>query len=538
MNRIDLDHPDWVRAGQSRARGYAHLDGRFCTGADLATALDATATDSAWIETVGRLNGCFAVITERDGRILAAVDPVRSIPLFYAVDKLDIRLSDSAYRLLPAAPGTIDRVAAAEFCLTGYVTGRETLCAAVFQLEAGEIVLVNPSRPVAFERHRYHRFRHADFMASGVDDLIAGLENVHANVFRRLAEGIGGRTIVVPLSGGYDSRLIGVSLRDMGIRDVICYSYGVPGNWESRTSQELARYLGFRWEFVPYSAERWHAWAASDRFTAYFHSAGNLTSVPHIQDWPAVLALQREARIPPDSVFVPGHSGDFLAGSHIPKSFARRATVTRRELLDSLQRAHYSLWDWPAETKQELRDEFDRRIESIVGQIGDGSPEEAADAFERWDLQERQAKFICNSVRVYESFGYEWRLPLFDRELMDFWAQIPFDLRLGRKLYFEFARQRQSLPVTPPNRDHGAVVGAFIRAVDRVGLRQPEKRARRALRRLRWRSVRATSPLAWLELIDADQFRRTYTGHELMHSYLALRYRDYAGKAIAASPQA
>jgi hypothetical protein len=44
--------------------------------------------------------------------------------------------------------------------------------------------------------------------------------------------------------------------------------------------------------------------------------------------------------------------------------------------------------------------------------------------------------------------------------------------------------------------------------------------------------------LAWLELIDADQFRRTYTGQELMHSYLALRYRDHAAKAIAASPQA
>ena len=86
MNRIELDHPDWVRAGKSRARGYAHLDGRFCTGADLAAALDATATDAAWIETVGRLNGCFAVITERDGRILAAVDPIRSIDSVAAAD--------------------------------------------------------------------------------------------------------------------------------------------------------------------------------------------------------------------------------------------------------------------------------------------------------------------------------------------------------------------------------------------------------------------------------------------------------------------
>ena len=206
MNRIELDNPGWARAGRSRARGYAHLEGRFCAAGEFAAALDATATDSAWIETIGRLNGCFAVVTERNDRVLAAVDRIRSIPLFYALDNLDVCLSDSAYRVVPAGPGTIDTVAAAEFCLTGYVTGRETLCAGVFQLEAGEIISIDPARPVALERHRYHRFRHGDFIATGVADLIDSLENVHAKVFRRLADGIGGRTIVVPLSGGYDSR--------------------------------------------------------------------------------------------------------------------------------------------------------------------------------------------------------------------------------------------------------------------------------------------------------------------------------------------
>ena len=53
-----------------------------------------------------------------------------------------------------------------------------------------------------------------------------------------------------------------------------------------------------------------------------------------------------------------------------------------------------------------------------------GTAEQAADTFECWDCQERQAKFIVNSVRAYEFFGFEWRLPLFDAELMDFWSRI------------------------------------------------------------------------------------------------------------------
>lgn len=531
MNDVDLAARGWEQSGGSHARGFAHLDQRFLPARELAATLDACVTDAAWVATVGRLNGCFAAATVRDGHLLAAVDRIRSIPLFYAIENGDVRLSDSAYAVIPQEDcAKIEDIVDLEFRLTGYVTGKQTLHPRVFQVEAGQAVVLDASAtPTTL---RYHEFRHGDFLPEG-SDLIARLESVHSKVFRRLLETTEGRTLVLPLSGGYDSRLIGVSLRDLGVRNVICYSYGIPGNWESRISRELAEYLGFRWEFVPYSAERWRAWATTSRFAAYFRAAGNLTSVPHIQDWPAVLELQGDRRVPPDSVFVPGHSGDFLAGSHIPKSYAVRRTITRGELLDSLFSAHYSLWDWPSGMDRELREKFGRRIEAVVGPVADASAEYAADIFERWDLQERQAKFIANSVRVYEDFGFEWRLPLFDNELMDFWARIPLGLRTGRKLYFEFVRQRQALPVTAANADRSAFAGWLIRAIERARLRPLAKRVQRAMRRWHWRGVYTSSPLAWLELIDCDLFRRSYTGKELMHSYLALNYRDYVAKMIS-----
>lgn len=534
MNRVHLESGGWVRSGSSQARGGAHLDDCFLDAGNLAAKLDGCATDAAWMEIVGRLNGCFALVSVRAGGVLAAVDRIRSIPLFYSAGDEGVCLSDDAYRVMRASTSSeVNEVAGIEFHLTGYVTGAETLHSGVSQLEAGELMAfaLDPgSRPV---RRRYYDFRHQKFFSTDTADLVSRLESVHSSVFRRLVESTNGRTMVVPLSGGYDSRLIGVSLRDLGARNVICYSYGAPGNWESRISEELARYLGFRWEFVPYSKERWRTWGASDRFREYFHSAGNLVSVPHIQDWPAVCELQQEARVPVDSIFVPGHSGDFLAGSHIPKFYAERSTLSRREVLDSLQDVHYSLWDWPAGQRSALRDHFDRRIESIAGPIMDGSAEVAADAFERWDLRERQAKFICNSVRVYENFGFEWRLPLFDNELMDFWSRVPVHLRVGRSLYFEFTRRRQVLPVTNANQDHHPIVGLMINGIDQAGLRPVARRVQRKLRRLRWKHAYESSSLAWLNLIDRDHFRRTYTGKELMHSYLALRYRDHATSLMA-----
>jgi len=109
---------------------------------------------------------------------------------------------------------------------------------------------------------------------------------------------------------------------------------------------------------------------------------------------------------------------------------------------------------------------------------------------------------------------------------MDFWSRIPVGQRIGRRLYFEFARQRQSLPITRANTDHGAVVGWLIRRIDGFGLRPLAKRAARVLRKLRWRREYSGSSLAWFALVDRSLFRRTYTGAELFHSYMALQYRD------------
>jgi asparagine synthase (glutamine-hydrolysing) len=527
----------WSSSGATLARGYAHLADRFLGADAIAAALDACPTEAAWRETASRLNGCFAAVTRRDGRLLAGVDRIRSIPLFWSSRGADCFVSDDAHLAL-ATSGSREpnAIANAEFPLTGYVTGDETLYASVRQVQAGSILSFDETRASVPQRARYYEFRHRGFFTDDTAALVERLDAVHGRVFRRLVAGLEGRPVVVPLSGGYDSRLIAVALRDLGVGNVVCYSYGVPGNWESRISKELADHLGFRWEFVPYSLEHWRAWAATEAFRQYFRSAGNLASVPHVQDWPAVYELERVGKLPAGAVFVPGHTGDFVTGGHVPKWYVRRARVSRREVLDSIHLAHYSLWDWPAGTEHELREAFDRRVESIIGAVPECSPEEAADLYERWELQERQAKFICNSLRVYESFGREWRLPWFDAELMDFWARVPIELRTGRRLYLEYVRERQALPVTDANQDRSALGQWLIKGVERAELRAAAKRAQRVIRRWRWRGEYEGSPLAWYGLVDRDLFARTYTGRELVHSYLARQYAALAAFAASGAP--
>jgi asparagine synthase (glutamine-hydrolysing) len=532
MIAVKLARGPWSSRGATHARGYAYLEDRFLGADALAALLDACRADAGWRETVSRLNGCFAVVTHRGGRLLAAVDRIRSIPLFWTNGGTGCFVSDDAYLAL-AASGTDEPNAMGheEFLLTGYVTGDETLYASVRQLQAGSILSLDETCSDGPQRVRYYEFRHREFFTDDTVSLVARLEEVHGRVFRRLIASVEGRPIVVPLSGGYDSRLIAVALRDLGAKDVLCYSYGVPGNWESRISKELAEHLGFRWEFVPYSAERWRAWASTEAFRDYFRSAGNLTSVPHVQDWPAVSELGGQGKLAAGAIFVPGHTGDFVTGGHVPKWFVSRARVSRRQVFDSIHAAHYSLWDLPSGKARELREAFDRRIEAVIGPVPECSPEQAGDLCERWELQERQAKFICNSLRVYESFGHGWRLPWYDAELLDFWARVPIRLRTGRKLYLEYVARRQTLPVTAPNQDRSAVGRWLIKGVDGAGLRSAAKLVQATIRRWRWRREYEASPLAWCALVDRDLFARTYTGRELIHSYLARQYASIAASS-------
>jgi asparagine synthase (glutamine-hydrolysing) len=479
----------------------------------------------------GELNGCFAVFRSADGRLSACVDRLRTVPLFYIDTPNGVLVADTAGALRGLLTNAcIEPEAAAEFRLTGYVTGAGTLVRGLMQVPAGHALFDEPG--VGSRRHlvRYYAFKHHEFSTQNDDVLVEALNATHERVFRRLLADVGDRQIVVPLSGGYDSRLIGVMLRDLGHRDVLCYTYGIEGNWESKISKELAAYLGFRWIMVPYSGQQWRQWATIPAFGEYFREAGNLSAVSHVQDWPAVYELQRRGEIRNDAVFVPGHSGDFLAGSHVPKWYASRPTLSRDEILQSLFDSHYSLWDWPRRDGDALRNALAARIEDITGAIADSTPEVAADIFERWDCQERQAKFIVNSIRVYESFGHEWRLPLFDAELMDFWSHIRVDHRIGRKLYFKFADERQNLPITRPNTDRSPLVAGVFRLINASALRPLAKRAQQRVQRARWKQRYDCGELGWFNVFEQDDFKARYTGREIGHSFFAHKYlKDIGG---------
>ena len=108
--------------------------------------------------------------------------------------------------------------------------------------------------------------------------------------------------------------------------------------------------------------------------------------------------------------------------------------------LDDSLKKHYNLWKWPQGS--ELEQIFKEKINKCSRGLEIKDNDSCANAIEFLDFNERQAKFIVNSVRAYEFFGYEWRIPLWDTELINFFLKVPMKYRISQDLYKKYARDR------------------------------------------------------------------------------------------------
>ncbi|WP_440054178.1 asparagine synthase-related protein [Pseudoalteromonas sp. T1lg65] len=385
--------------------------------------------------------GFFAFLYENESAVYLVADRARSIPLFYAVVDECIYYSEE-YNWLNAqlVSREYSNLSESEFLLTGYVCGSNTLHPQIHQVEAGQRVVIckTTGKVTKQDCFVFHHHEPADF-----DEALLRqkLDLAVETVFKRLTTVANGRQIVLPLSGGFDSRLIASTIKRLGYDNVVCFSYGLAGNHEASLSKQIADGLGFPWHFIEYTKEKWKKAWFSKKSTEFQAMASQGSSLPHIQDWLAVKELKENNLIESDAIFVPGHSGDFVAGSHIPSKVFERKQFSGADLVTQILQDHYD--------KQPLEELSQQHYQSVKASLDaqlSPSPSmsdvEFANAYELWDWRERQSKYIINSVRVYEFFGLQWWLPLWDKEFVEFWCEVPLKLREQRLWYNAYVAQK------------------------------------------------------------------------------------------------
>ncbi|GGI96895.1 asparagine synthase-related protein [Halopseudomonas pertucinogena] len=382
-------------------------------------------------------NGFFALVKSRSGKLLAAVDHIRSIPIFYGEEGNVFYLSDDAdWVRRKVNDREMDALAKEEFQAIGYVTGASTLFRKVKQLQAGECLEVtSDGNDLKVLTKRFFRFLHVEPNSYNEDELEQGLDAATVRAVKGLIEYAAGRQIVVPLSGGYDSRLIASTLRRLGYENILSFSYGVHGNNEAKYAEKVASALGIDWHFIEYNNQMWEEVWQLQEFWDYQRWGSGWASYAHIQDWPAVRELKRRSIVQADCVFAPGHC---CVTGLLPQSVFEQERLTSEEYAESLMRVHYKIA--PASLATQNNSGQPSYITRHLPADAVLDCHRFASMFSEFGWSERQAKYICNSVRVYEYFDFDWWLPLWDMDFSMFWKNIPLKLRENRAFYKSYVK--------------------------------------------------------------------------------------------------
>ncbi len=388
------------------------------------------------------LHGHFALVAAAGGHILAAVDRIRSIPLFYTGHGSAAAVTADPTSLVDEfGVCEIDSEAALALAMAGFTIGRDTLYQHLHQLAPGEFVLLAPAAdPVRRRYHRYEPWR------ATAEQTHAALAETTLEILSRIVADAHGRTIAVPLSAGLDSRVVVSGLAHLGARNVKCFAYGLPGNYEARASQCIAAHLGYPWHSVPFTPKSQRRFSQSRVYRDYLAFADPTCATPVVHDLPAICTLLDSGYLPADAIIINGNSGDYITGLHIPPALRRPRgdldePARRALLVDAMIDKHFHLWDSLATPANRRR--IAARLEQELTELPPEAllPTGLHGAHEWLELRDRQSKYVIARQRIYEFLGLDWRLPLWDDAYLDFWQSVPLSQKAGQRLYREMAEQ-------------------------------------------------------------------------------------------------
>jgi asparagine synthase (glutamine-hydrolysing) len=365
-------------------------------------------------------NGIFSVIIKNKDCLLAAVDIIRSFPLFYWCTGDKIALTDTP-QILDTKQINYKRIQ--EFLACGYVPRDQTLLKGVYQIQAGAYISGQDGKQI--NQDYYYRHLVTSLESITYDQAETVLHGLLSDVGDRLIVSLQGRQAVIPLSGGYDSRLLAVLLKERGYTKVICYTFGREMNREAGRAQHVAERLNYPWYFIENDHPLIDDYFNGERFKAYYQYASCYNALFFMEQYFALQYLEDKKLIAEDAVFVPGFSGDFIAGSHLKGRFTERSS--RQQSNREIYRNNFYLHPISAKDRRKIRSGISDFVENAEGL--------AHSIYEDWDFKERQAKFIVNSARIYTFYNYAFRLPFWDQPLVKFFRGLPLKLKNNKLLY-------------------------------------------------------------------------------------------------------
>ena len=415
---------NWLSDGCVSARGYCHdSHGILHCGQDLVDYFASASTETSLRGLLSDANGIFAVVINKPDFKAIAIDGSRIYPLFYSLCE-HFSVCDNPYLLLNKN-SHLDARSVDEYLCSGAVFAGKTLVEGIMQ--------VKPFHFIVFRDGEANEFEYWNYCTKAGEEKDCSFEQLDfkfESAFRRMLESVKDRQIVVPLSGGLDSRLIVCMLKRLGYVNVVCYTVGRPENSELIIARKVVEKLGYRHYFIDNTSPEFVStdYYSDPEFQRYCHFVGGLGNFLWVFEHFAVKWLTQNNIVEKNAVFVPGHSADFIAGSHLIKALVTPDSsvgyLTSAIMNDSFEYGRRSSY-----VRNEIKSYFEANSRRGVS---------AHTNYLSFIMQNRLAHQINNSARLYEFFGQEVRMPFWDVELLDLFKALPYKRLENCSLYVEY----------------------------------------------------------------------------------------------------
>jgi len=409
------------------------------------------------------LNSCnkFSFIFMFHNKIICCTDIIRSYPIFYSKNNNKVIISNNDRALIKKST-RVKQKSLIDCFMSGYTHGNDTLYDNIKSMLPAEIIFSPMKFSNSLKIHKYFLYNFTFKKGEKkIDCLNKELEIKFNKIILKLIKKANGRQIVVPLSGGLDSRLIICKLHQFKYKNIVSFTYGLKNNSDVKNAEIIAKSLGIRWRFVPFNKIKFKKYYYSNFKKEYDLFADNSSSLPNYQDVFFIKELLLEKYIDRNSIIVNGQTGDFITGGHIPTSSKKKNFEYFKNEISS---KHFSLFkkfnnsNMNEYLKVTLKDFIKKR--NLVKPDFD-------DLIELWNFEERQAKYIINGQRAYEFLNLDWYLPFWDSELIKFWNKVPNKFKVSQKLFKEYLKtwNYKNLFTQKLNEVHAftGVISVFVR---------------------------------------------------------------------------
>ena len=212
----------------------------------------------------------FGIVYISKKLIFAAVDCARSYPIFWKKAKDEFLFSPQAKNIFNHTQDTLDKDQIIAYRMSGYTMDDKTLWKNIINLNPGNFILIESKANYFIEE--YFSYKPWTPINKPYNEFKKQLKFEINKLLKNIIINANGRTIIIPLSAGLDSRLIASGLKNLNYQKVKCFSYGLKNNFESKASRIIANKLGYEWKFVEYNYSNARKFFKSKKFRSYLSS--------------------------------------------------------------------------------------------------------------------------------------------------------------------------------------------------------------------------------------------------------------------------